>query len=448
MSFEKQKHSMLQFSKIMKNFDKYIGDTALIEVKDLFHSYGEGNLKREILHKISVNFYKKEIMIIIGPSGAGKTTFLTLISALRKVQTGSILVDGIELNGATEDDKLKVRRKIGFVFQAHNLFESLTACQNVQMSLVYQPGETAASSRQKAIEELTKVGLGDFVNKKPNQLSGGQKQRIAIARALVHKPMIIMADEPTAALDKKTGREIVNLLYKLAKESKCSVIIVTHDNRILDIADRIIKFEDGQLEETDFIIKKMISDIFKVMEMLPKYFHDENTDNSDLTAYHEKVIVILENLDSYILNDIYKGVNEKLKSAVLLIEEMKDCLSFFEENLYRLLQISDKSLDFFLKIDLNLKKHLEFYFNSLLIFFKEKENNTSKISLESIIIEIEKTKGIIEEGLLKKCYKEEAEVLDTYNLYSQLVYFLIQFIKTLIKWQEVPSLENSIAIHE
>jgi putative ABC transport system ATP-binding protein len=144
-----------------------------------------------------------------------------------------------------------VRKQIGFIFQAHNLLASLTACQNVEMALGVDRGESSESEkkegRQIAVEMLEAVGLGQRIDHLPRQLSGGQKQRVAIARALVAKPQIILADEPTAALDKKSGREVVDILHNLAKKNGCAILLVTHDNRILDIADRIMTLEDGRI---------------------------------------------------------------------------------------------------------------------------------------------------------------------------------------------------------
>ena len=221
--------------------------SAIIQVKDLHHSFTEGTVAKEVLHGISAEFARGEICLIMGPSGSGKTTLLKLIGGQRALQQGSIAVDGSELFGARQRDLVAVRRKIGFIFQAHHLIESLTVCQNVQLPLSFNPGETGASSRARAMELLKRVGIEEHAEKHPSHLSGGQKQRVAIARALVRRPEIILADEPTASLDGATGREVVNLIQKLAKESGCTIVLVTHDTRILDIADRLIHLVDGKL---------------------------------------------------------------------------------------------------------------------------------------------------------------------------------------------------------
>jgi putative ABC transport system ATP-binding protein len=220
--------------------------TPCISVQRVNHSFGSASLRKQILFDISTEVYSGEIVITMGPSGSGKTTLLTLMGALRSVQEGSLTTLGRELNGASRQALIEVRRNIGFVFQAHNLLDSLTACQNVQMRLQLER-VPAREARRRAVEILDAVGLGERVEHLPRQLSGGQKQRVAIARALVSRPKVLLADEPTAALDKSTGREIVDILHRLAKQQGCAILLVTHDNRILDIADRIITLEDGRL---------------------------------------------------------------------------------------------------------------------------------------------------------------------------------------------------------
>lgn len=218
----------------------------VIRIQNLNHYYGTGALRKQVLFDISTDIYPGEIVILTGPSGSGKTTLLTLCGALRSVEEGSVTVLGHELNGALPADLVRIRQNIGFIFQAHNLIEALTACQNVQMSLGLD-NISREEVRRRSVEILGAVGLEHRVDYGPDRLSGGQKQRVAIARALVRRPKIILADEPTAALDKKSGREIVEILQNLAKAQNCTILLVTHDNRILDIADRIITLEDGRL---------------------------------------------------------------------------------------------------------------------------------------------------------------------------------------------------------
>lgn len=245
--------------------------SAVISITKLNHSYGAGALAKQVLHDINVDFYPGEIAIIMGPSGGGKTTLLSLAGALRSVQSGSIRLAGSELRDAGSRTLTRVRRKIGFIFQAHNLVESLTICENVQIALSVDPSATSQSSRQRAMEFLGRVGLAAYAYKRPRELSGGQKQRVAIARALVRAPEIIMADEPTASLDRASGREVVDLLKHLAQEMRCAVLLVTHDNRILDIADRILSLEDGHMEESNLALDRLSSDVVGLAEHVRLY---------------------------------------------------------------------------------------------------------------------------------------------------------------------------------
>lgn len=219
----------------------------VIAIRHLNHYYGRGALRRQILFDINLEIYPGEIVIMTGPSGSGKTTLLSLIGGLRSVQEGSLQFLGVELYRASQKKLVNIRRKIGYIFQAHNLLEFLTARQNVQMAVELNKylAQEEAIAKSEAI--LRAVGLGNRINYYPENLSGGQKQRIAIARALVNNPPLVLADEPTAALDKQSGRDVVELMQRLAKEQGTSILLVTHDNRILDIADRIVEMEDGLL---------------------------------------------------------------------------------------------------------------------------------------------------------------------------------------------------------
>lgn len=224
-------------------------DEHVVKVRNLNHYFGHGDLAKQVLYDIDLDLPRGQIVIMTGPSGSGKTTLLSLIGGLRTAQAGSLRVMGQELVGLNKSQLVNIRRNIGFIFQMHNLFESLTASQNVEMAV--ELFSHWRDKRQKAVEVLTQVGLGDRVDYKPKNLSGGQKQRVAIARALVNQPTLILADEPTAALDKKSGRDVVMLMQRLAKEEGRTILMVTHDNRILDVADRIINLVDGRLESDE-----------------------------------------------------------------------------------------------------------------------------------------------------------------------------------------------------
>ncbi|MHC0064375.1 DevA family ABC transporter ATP-binding protein [Nostoc sp. UIC 10890] len=219
----------------------------IVTIENLNHYFGDKKIRSQVLSDINFNIKYGEIVIMTGPSGSGKTTLLTLIGGLRSVQEGSLKFIGKELSGATNQQLVQVRRHIGYIFQAHNLLDFLTARQNVQMSLELHKNISELEARKKSEAILSAVKLENRVNYYPSDLSGGQKQRVAIARALVSHPKLVLADEPTAALDSKTGRDVVTLMQQLAKEQNCAILMVTHDNRILDIADRIIHMEDGYL---------------------------------------------------------------------------------------------------------------------------------------------------------------------------------------------------------
>lgn len=226
--------------------DKVTYQDPILQIKDLNLYLGRRSLRKQILFDINLELQPGEIVIMTGPSGAGKTSLLTLIGGLRTVHEGSLQLLGQELVGASGSRLVKIRRQIGYIFQGHNLLPFLTARQNVQMpfELYKIPARLA---RKEAENMLQAVKLGDRINYYPQQLSIGQKQRVAIARALVTHPRLVLADEPTASLDSKTGRDVIELMQRLAKEQGSAILMVTHDNRILDIADRIISMEDGHL---------------------------------------------------------------------------------------------------------------------------------------------------------------------------------------------------------
>jgi putative ABC transport system ATP-binding protein len=219
----------------------------VIAIKNINHYYGRGALRKQILFDINLEIYPGEIVIMTGPSGSGKTTLLSLIGGLRSVQEGSLKFLGKELFGSSQSRLVQSRRNIGYIFQAHNLLGFLTARQNVQMAVELNGSISQSQAIKKSEAMLGAVGLAERMNYYPDNLSGGQKQRIAIARALVNQPPLVLADEPTAALDKQSGRDVVEIMQRLAKEQGTAILLVTHDNRILDIADRIVEMEDGLL---------------------------------------------------------------------------------------------------------------------------------------------------------------------------------------------------------
>ncbi|MDJ0632924.1 MAG: DevA family ABC transporter ATP-binding protein [Xenococcaceae cyanobacterium MO_188.B29] len=219
----------------------------VVTINNLNHAFGKGELRKPVLFDVDLDILAGEIVIMTGPSGSGKTTLLTLIGGLRSIQSGSVKILGQELYGASKNELVKVRNQIGFIFQSHNLLSCLTAEQNVRMSLRLHQDIPFEQRSAMTTHILEAVGLEDRLNFYPDNLSGGQQQRVAIARALVSQPQLVLADEPTAALDSKSGRNIVEIMQQLAKEQGCTILLVTHDNRILDIADRIVDMEDGRL---------------------------------------------------------------------------------------------------------------------------------------------------------------------------------------------------------
>lgn len=228
------------------------GGKPIVEIAGLNHWFEEAGSPKQVLRDINLSVHPGEILILTGPSGSGKTTLLTMVGALRAAQEGSLRIFGQELRHASSQQLTQLRSKVGFIFQAHNLMPYLSALQNVRLGLEVLPdwlrqGRSAMDGRcQQGLEQ---VGLGHRLHYSPAKLSGGQKQRVAIARALVAGPKLLLADEPTAALDRESGREVVDLFQRLAKEQQAGIVMVTHDNKVLDIADRIVALEAGALAE-------------------------------------------------------------------------------------------------------------------------------------------------------------------------------------------------------
>ncbi|MEM1241362.1 MAG: ATP-binding cassette domain-containing protein [Cyanobacteria bacterium P01_H01_bin.26] len=220
----------------------------IVAVRQLTHAFGRGALRKTVLSDINLTLEAGEIVILEGPSGSGKTTLLSLIGALRTMQIGNLQIFGQDLLGAKSRHLMQTRSQIGFIFQHHNLLNCLSAWENVSTSLRLHPQIPKRDYRSQAVAMLNAVGLADKLDAYPENLSGGQKQRVAIARALVSHPKLVLADEPTSSLDSQAGRDVVEIMQRLAREEGCTVLVVTHDNRILDIADRILHMEDGRLQ--------------------------------------------------------------------------------------------------------------------------------------------------------------------------------------------------------
>jgi len=224
---------------------------AAIAVRQLTKKYDEGESGTLALRGIDLDVHPGELLMLVGPSGSGKTTLLSIMGCILTASSGSVRIAGREVVGLNEKQLPALRLEhIGFVFQGFNLFPTLTAGENVELMLDLK-GVSAARAKSRAQELLAQVGLGQKYASFPADLSGGQKQRVAIARALAGDPGIILADEPTAALDSQTGRTVMEMMSDLAHKRGRAVVIVTHDSRVLGFADRIVKIEDGAVAQLD-----------------------------------------------------------------------------------------------------------------------------------------------------------------------------------------------------
>jgi len=221
-----------------------------VQARDLSKHYGEGNTFVRALQEASFEIYPGEVVALLGPSGSGKSTLLTILGLINPPDTGSLQIGGEDVivdGQITHDANLIRRRNLGFVFQRSNLIPFLTAAENVRLVLELDHLSRRQASKR-AEEMMESLGVADRAHHLPTQLSGGQQQRVAIARALVHNPSLVLADEPTASLDKELGRQVMELFRTAAKERGAAVLIVTHDQRALDLVHRIFEIEDGILD--------------------------------------------------------------------------------------------------------------------------------------------------------------------------------------------------------
>ena len=218
-----------------------------IRAEGVSYWFGEAEARTQVLFDNEIEIGRGEVVIMTGPSGSGKTTLLTLIGALRRVQRGRLIVLDREVSTLDGRGAVELRKNIGFIFQSHNLFSSLTALENVRMATALRPTNVQEMNERSA-RLLEQLGLGERLNHLPAQLSGGQRQRVAIARALVNRPALVLADEPTAALDAESGQTVLALLRKLADGmERTTVLIVTHDQRVIDHADRVVNMMGGRI---------------------------------------------------------------------------------------------------------------------------------------------------------------------------------------------------------
>ena len=222
---------------------------AYIEFKNVEKIYKMGEVNLKALDKVNFEIEKGELVVILGQSGSGKSTCLNILGGMDEVTAGNVIVDGMDITNSKEKELINYRRNdIGFVFQFYNLVQNLTAIENIEL------GTQMCKKPLDAKKALRKVGLKDRMDNFPSQMSGGQQQRVSIARAIARKPKILLADEPTGALDYKTGKQILELLEKTCRKEKITTIIITHNSAIAPMADRIIKFKNGKAE--DIIINK------------------------------------------------------------------------------------------------------------------------------------------------------------------------------------------------
>lgn len=233
-----------------------------IAVKELTKTYYEGATAVHALKGINLNVPKGEVMLLMGPSGSGKTTLLSVMGGILQPSSGEVRINGREITRLREADLPRIRlQNIGFIFQGFNLFPTLTAGENIELML-HLKGVHGNPARRRIKNLLEQVGLEGKYNSFPSDLSGGQKQRVAIARALAGDPEIILADEPTAALDSQSGRIVIKMMRSLASDGNRAVVIVTHDNRLVEFADRIVRITDGQ------VVDEVVQGSASVVEVL------------------------------------------------------------------------------------------------------------------------------------------------------------------------------------
>jgi putative ABC transport system ATP-binding protein len=219
----------------------------IVQIRDLRKEYRSGKMVFEALKGLSFDIYKGEILSILGPSGCGKTTLLNCLSSIDHPTNGKVFIEGYDLHALSDNEKTRFRAKnMGFIFQFYNLIPVLTVAENVELPL-FAIDNNRKNIRKTAEEVLTRLGLGERLNYFPADLSGGERQRVSIARALVHAPKIIWADEPTGALDTQTGREIMDIILDLNEKNGQTFVLVTHDERIADYSNRIIYMDSGQI---------------------------------------------------------------------------------------------------------------------------------------------------------------------------------------------------------
>jgi putative ABC transport system ATP-binding protein len=261
-----------------------LGEPALvIGAENIDFHYGTDDSRNQVLYDISIDVPAAQLVVMTGPSGSGKTTLLTLIGGLRTMQGGRLEILGRDVSRLGPAELVRVRRGIGFIFQMHNLFDSLTAIENVRMALELGP-LSPVERLTRAQEILEQLGLGQRIHHKPRALSGGQRQRVAIARALANQPQLVLADEPTAALDMHATRNVVSRLKGMTVDNGSAVLMVTHDHRIIELADRLVHMVDGRI-----VSDVVLSDALRICEFLKGVDTFKSLTPAELTNIAEKV---------------------------------------------------------------------------------------------------------------------------------------------------------------
>ena len=263
-------------------FEPDLEPNPVVRVEGVNFAYGEGDARNQVLFDIGLVVQPGKLVVMTGPSGSGKTTLLTLVGALRTLQHGRIDILGHDLSRLDPSGLVRIRRDIGFIFQMHNLFDSLTAYENVKMALQLAGTHSAAQMRERGVAILEELGLGARTEYKPRSLSGGQRQRVAIARALANRPRLVLADEPTAALDPDSTRNVVRLFKDLTVEDGTSIVMVTHDHRIIELADRLVHMVDGRI-----VSDIMLNDALRICEFLKGVEAFKNLTPTELTHIAE-----------------------------------------------------------------------------------------------------------------------------------------------------------------
>jgi putative ABC transport system ATP-binding protein len=264
--------------------DNTVGSLApAVRAQEINFAYGKGDSYNQVLFDISIEIPPGQFVVMTGPSGSGKTTLLTLVGGLRTAPQGQIDILGHDLSHLSSHDLVRVRREIGFIFQMHNLFEALTASENVRMAL--ELGRLSSKEvRQRASAMLEQLGLANRLDYKPHSLSGGQRQRVAIARALANRPRLVLADEPTAALDKEATINVLSWLRQMTVKNGTAILMVTHDHRIVELADRLVHMVDGRI-----VSDVVLSDALRMCEFLKGVKPFKALTPDELTGLAEKV---------------------------------------------------------------------------------------------------------------------------------------------------------------